>query len=1385
MLSLVHETIPANLHFHQLNPHIETNFPFEIIAKNRPWPKGKLVRRAGVSSFGFCGINAHVVIEEAREQEAQQSVIEDRPFHILTISARSEQALEALIELYKNFQSEASFSDICFSSNTCRNHERYRLALVAANGYELRMKLQAGEYKRAIAKTGGVYEYNFKGDLKADLEKLADAYVSGATIDWKLFHKGYPRTKVSLPIYPFQRKRYWSSAANVVVGKRIDSCHPLLGEFHKSPDGSTLYFGTLSAGELPYLNDHRVFGSLIFPAAGYIEMMAAAALNALGNGAISIENVTIESPIELKKSLATEVIVKDSEVVIYSQTTDWNCHARAQVSVKKDKDLPNKDINILLAQSRHEESVTEFYERAAQAGIQYGSAFQTLKKIYQLKDGVLAELTLNAQSTQYILHPTLLDGAFQLLALKTVNELYLPIGCDKIEIYCPLEQTIWAHWKLRNADEEVISCDIDIYNPTGKHLISLQGLHYKKATKDALNRLLAGESKVANWLYTWEWHPVEKDIAQKSLDNWLLLGDSALFTCHQDSGDYKTLLEKVSPSGILYILENPRPIKEAQEQGTKRVLAILQVLLEHNVPLYVATINDIGFSPILGLIKSAAREHPELDIHHITLHHGWTKELLLKALSLDNQVMMIEGESIFLPIIERLAIGSRDPFGKIRPDGTYLVTGGLGGLGVAVTRWLIDQGANSIIITGRREADISILTDLGEKVTYVVADMGDENSVAKLCERPIHGVFHLAGVLDDATLEEQNWERFQKVFKPKVYGSYYLHKYAKNAELFVLFSSVASALGSPGQANYAAANAFMDALASLRRNEGLPAHSLSWGPWAEVGMAKDLVARHTNAGFIPMQTKEALQAMEFALQQQEPHTIIADMNWKLFLNQFIELPDWFYNFKETMMSQQSFMGTLTSLDVSKRVEYIKTYVTDLLRKVLGLSQNVAIDEQQKFFDLGLDSLTAVEYKNRLQQAIGKATILSSAIIFEHSTIEKMTEYLYKRLHITATTTPAKIYPKDLYREADLEPILDLPQTVAKSSSENIFLTGVTGGLGAHLLFAVAQLFPRANLYCLVRAATVDEGARRIKDALGRRKLSFTGFESRLHPVIGELSKPHLGLSDATYNELSKTVDSVVHCGALVNWGFSYEMLRAVNINGTKEITKFASNTVLKPIHYISSIAVLPMIRNDQYTIVHEDTDIVHNQELLLPYYQTKWVAEMVMHHARDMGLKINIYRPSTLIGDLATATPVPDEFSYRIIEGCLQLRCAPDIDFELYVTPIDVTAESIAYIIAKDLEQNHNFNVINPERVSFKALIAKVQQMKFPIEIIPLEQWCTRLKQNEKNPALPVLDILLAFIDKPNTTILSDHTVAAIKGTGIHFPVPLEQLLGIYCKGLL
>jgi 8-amino-7-oxononanoate synthase len=360
------------------------------------------------------------------------------------------------------------------------------------------------------------------------------------------------------------------------------------------------------------------------------------------------------------------------------------------------------------------------------------------------------------------------------------------------------------------------------------------------------------------------------------------------------------------------------------------------------------------------------------------------------------------------------------PF-AIREDGSYLITGGLGALGLQMARWLVEQGAKHLILVGRSNPSntakdaIAQLETTGAKVTVVQADVSNLEDVKRIISPShtphtphtlsIRGIIHAAGILDDGVLLKQTWEQFDRVMAPKVQGAWNLHLATQDLPLdfFVCFSSIASLLGSPGQGNYAAANAFMDALVHYRRSLGLPGLSVNWGVWADVGMAAELSDRDkerlSQQGLETIPLPQGMQILETLLQQQATQVGAFPVDWATFLKgsnkPFFEAVMPQAEIQETPQPHTEFLQELEEIEKGERKTLLFTRVRTLVAKVLGFDSPEYIEPQQNFGDLGMDSLMAVELKNALQATLGIPVPLTSA--FDHPTVELLTEHLSQEL----------------------------------------------------------------------------------------------------------------------------------------------------------------------------------------------------------------------------------------------------------------------------------------------------------------------------------------------------------------------------------------------------
>lgn len=1066
VLILNNEIIPKSLNFKTLNPQIDLSFPFEIVGSNHPWKRGKRARIAGISSFGYGGTIAHVIIEEAPQEAPKILESKERPLHLLTLSAKTEPALDALIQSYQKFleSTDAKLPDICYSANTGRNHERYRIAVIAKDLSDLKVKLSKNEFSKGIAKETAHYDCIPTGDWAKDLNELATAYVKGAVVDWVQFDASYTRRKVSLPTYPFQRERYWADLATPTVGYKLNVLHPLLGQIQTRPDGEIDFIGQLHLSTLPYLKDHQVFGYTIYPGAGYIEILLAAAKYGLDQEFITLKNISFEAALSFLKGkpIDTQVLMVPNsdgyDISIYSQNADslsWQCHARGSVIVGEAiQERQKLDIEAVKARCKIAMTKSDFYNAVNATGIQYSEQFQSLNAIYLGQGEAVGELKTHLPVKGYIAHPAILDGCFQLGAASIVQKkeksTFLPVGCDSVKFYGSLEDHLFAYWKEYEITEVGISGNLTLCSPLGEVLAVIEGLHCRKTTEQALKQALSHENNVDDWLYEWAWQ--EKSLGDvlipEPVGHWVVFGDEAtsddvIKQIENRGGSYQLIsladhpktkeafvdllliasMQEQPLSGILHIATcgevtplSLDSITKAQMIGIASYLHVNQALLSLQdtlkVPLYMITkeitTTNIAYSPLLAMFKTISAEHPELDAKLINFETNFDSKLIFEAIFSKNSetLLSFKGSQCYVPRLIK-AVKSKDSTikGKIRSDATYLITGGTGGLGLLLAQWLIDKGAAHVVLTGRRELDdhvkesIKNLRIKTDQISYEKMDVSNEESVVNVLERvgkvnaPLRGIFHLAVVLDDGPLVEQNWFRFEKVLAPKIYGSYFLHKYSRDLDLFVMFSSLASSFGNPGQSNYSAGNGFMDALCEYRRNQNLPAQSLSWGPWAEIGLAKTLVSRHESKGFIAVSPEDGMRAFESALLAPHVHITIVDMNWKNFAKSMISLPPWFQAFATQKSTKENLIDQLATAEAGTQALLVKNYVADAVRTVLGLSNLQPLDDAKGFFEMGLDSLMAIELKNRLQAGVGKAAVLATTAVFDYSTIGSMSQYL--------------------------------------------------------------------------------------------------------------------------------------------------------------------------------------------------------------------------------------------------------------------------------------------------------------------------------------------------------------------------------------------------------
>ncbi|WP_312880412.1 SDR family NAD(P)-dependent oxidoreductase [Actinokineospora xionganensis] len=847
---------------------------------------------------------------------------------------------------------------------------------------------------------------------------LAEAHAHGVDVDWRAVFGGEGR-RIDLPTYAFQRRRFWlenedAPAADAAGLGLTAPGHPLLGGAVALPEsGGFLFTAKLSPRTHPWLADHAVHEVALLPGTGFVELALRAGDEV---GCDVLEELTVQAPLTfpLAGGVRVQVVVGPEEsarrkVSVYSLSDDapddaeWTCHAVG--SLKSGAPADAVAMPEWPPPGATEVDVTAFYDSLADSGFQYGPTFQGVNRAWRRDTATFAEVALpeGADPNGYGLHPALFDAALHAAVLGAAGvgpmTPKLPFSWTDVRLHAVGASAL----RVRVVEAGADTFAVDLCGPDGAPVASVGSIVARPIAAEQLS--LAGDP-VAESLFTVAWTPLA---TPPPVD--------LVFVEDLDDAPQSARVVAVKLS-----IEDTGWATGARTH-TYRVLDLLQRWLADErfagarlVILTRGAQGDPAQAAVWGLVRSAQAEHPDRFVL-VDLDAGATDSLVAAAVATGEPQVAIRGGEVHAPRLRRQPGAGAVRAPALDPEKTVLITGAGGGIGRLVARHLVTtQGVRHLLLLSRRGAAApgaaelaDELAEAGASVTVAACDVADRGALAEVLgrlDRPLTAVFHAAGTLDDGLVESLTPERVEAVFKSKVDGAVHLHELTRGADLaaFVLFSSAAGTLGAPGQGNYAAANMFLDALATHRRAAGLPATSLAWGYWA---LAGDMVAhldgdtgwhrRMARGGLLPLSAELGLALLDAAMARDEAVLVpirldLATVSSSLLRGMTRRRPA-----AAATAGVVSLVEQLAAMPATRRDQVLADLVHTHVAVVLGHESGGSVDQARPFKDLGFDSLTAVELRNRLTTATGLR--LPATLVFDHPTPADLVNFL--RAEMTA------------------------------------------------------------------------------------------------------------------------------------------------------------------------------------------------------------------------------------------------------------------------------------------------------------------------------------------------------------------------------------------------
>ncbi|MGW2047476.1 SDR family NAD(P)-dependent oxidoreductase, partial [Streptomyces sp. NPDC001858] len=877
------------------------------------------------------------------------------------------------------------------------------------------------------------------------------------TVDWQRLFAPGTATAVDLPTYPFQHQHYWleeASAGGVVSAGQVAASHPMLDAVVRVAGADEVVFtGRLSARTHAWIAEHELGGRALVPGTALIDMAIWAGDE---TGCAGVDEMVVTAPLVIPETggVRVQVVLKEPQdsghrpFAIHScpeSDQEWTCHATGLLAAAALE--PRFELSEWPPAGAEPMRTDGFYDRLAEHGYVYGPVFRGLHTLWRRDSPAgtefFAEVALpqDTDPARFGIHPALFDAAIHPRVVAAIADagddftLQLPFVWNGISLYATGATALRVRLVVEDETEGRTSCRVQLADASGQPVAEVRSVEARPVSA----ALPAARDETAGSLLGVDWVPAELSPTEPT-GRWTLLGALGQDVGATLSVDRCETLSAAAGADVLVVRYAGRPGGEVVAGVHDTAVEALDLVREwltddrfRSGRLLVLTRGavvtgrdddtapDLVGAAVWGLLRSAQSEHPGR-IMLADVDDDPASLVILPAVpAAGHDQVAVRAGTVSVPrLAAQPATDATGPTAQpqLRPQGTVLVTGGTGALGALFARHLVtDHGVTHLLLTSRRGPDTpgadalaDELTALGATVRIAACDASDRSALAAVldaipADHPLTGIVHTAGVIDDGIITALTPDRITSVLRPKVDAAWHLHELTAGSDLalFVLFSSLAGTLGNAGQANYSAANHFLDALALHRRAHGLPAVSLGWGLWAtEGGMQAGDHLRHS--GLRPLSPQAGTALFDRALAADRPVSLPVRLDTRTLRGGAAAVPPMLRALVggparrvvgRGAGDQRSLADRLAVLPEHERQEQIADLVRSEVAAVLQFGAGERVGETVPFRELGFDSLTAVELRNRLSAASGLR--LSPSVVFDYPTASALAQYLLAEL----------------------------------------------------------------------------------------------------------------------------------------------------------------------------------------------------------------------------------------------------------------------------------------------------------------------------------------------------------------------------------------------------